>query len=185
MTPQALRGSIWILGGSSIWGQLDKVRDGREFRLSAPLPTVASLPCPISGQGAHRVSFYGPCIPMDQGGPKAALCSPLHGRLPCPLLGVLGLSEAHSPSCAPVNSGTYRTQLSSIWRRPSARCRECLGGERDGSPTHTDPCLPRDPYTHTHVCTSHMIPHTCSLRYVHTRGLLRPGQGPPASVCAM
>lgn len=51
--------------------------------------------------------------------------------------------------------------------------------------THRPMLAQRDPHTHTHMCTSHRIPHTRSPRYVHTRGLLRPGQGPTASACAM
>lgn len=51
--------------------------------------------------------------------------------------------------------------------------------------THRPLLAQRDIHTHTYMCTSHMIPDTHLARYVHTRGSLRLGQGPTASVYAM
>lgn len=48
LTPQAL-------GGSSIWGQLDKVGDGHESASQHLCPHLLHLLVPPQAQGAHRV----------------------------------------------------------------------------------------------------------------------------------
>lgn len=88
--------------------------------------------------------------------------------------GVTRLREDHSPSCT----------LSFIWGRSSAQAQDVLGRTEMIPPKHTQThAHPEKPaHSHTHMCTSHTIPHTHSSVYAHTRAPPRPGQAPNASV---